>query len=791
MYHRWLTAHPELLEPNRERRIPLHPPAGSIETAPAPEEVRPQQASRLARALAIGTPGDASSRGWFLGLLSLVLAGAALGLQLTLAALLLKDPPANPTEDLSDWGVLYNHPEYDVVLYVAGVALTLGLMVLAAWARGRRPQAAGAPEPVLARLAVAALTTAFFLRQYLSARVAVAAEDPVPGGFLATLAVCALLCLLAMALPARLLSTRADGRLYRALERAGEPEDRGLRLSPLELAVPVLLAALVYVPRWREVAGRVFLEENFLHWDYFIMGPALSFKNGHALGTEIYSAYGLGWPVLFAALSDWVPLSYGRMIQAGSIYSIAYLTGLYLFLRVLGVRPPASLLGTLAAFVPFFLWMYGLVIWRVPNVTPLRWAFDVWCFLALACHYRYRRTGWAIGAGAMLGLAVLFAIDTGAELAVPVAFYWAWMLWVRRGAGMARDLVLSMAAAAVVFLAGAAVASRGTLLRPGFWTGWLEAVLEFGGGFGMLPVATWPPGSTVTGFSVVAGFYLVVAGFAAVRMLSGRAGRTEVFAGILSLYGLVVLVKFLGHSDASIFPRVLTPLAVVGALLASRALDWLRAAGPPSRLLRVAPAGVMVIALLGLALAPRALFVDDFLDYPGWLSTRLAGAPPEGKCLLLEPRDVCGLPAGLPAESFRGIVATLDAVKQAGGTFAVVDETGSLFYLATGTAPFGRYSRIFLATHTKELVSDVQESLAEEAPDFVLVRTKSSRGGWGFESWNSFGLGPDPLTYYPDTWKAMDEVINSGYELEREIEAFQLWRRHGSQVALPPVPASG
>ncbi len=727
-------------------------------------------------------PPQLPSSTYFRYLLGLVFLVAAVGLQIMLTLLLAIPAPEVPTGELSDWGILYVHPEYDVVLYVAGVALTLLAVLAVTLIKSRRTTGASAGAMVL-RFAVATLGTAVVVWRFLGARASVSEGTGIPLSYYLTLALVGAVSVAALGRRADRLSTPIDRWLERLPGATGPVGDPAGRFSVFDLLIPVALVALVYVPTWREVAGRVFQEENFLHWDYFIMGPALSFRNGHALGTDIYSAYGVGWPMVFGALSEWLPLSYGRFIQAGSLYACVYLTGVYVLLRTLRVRPLLAALGTLLAFLPFFLWMYGLTIWRTPNVTPLRWAFDVWCLIALVRHFKSRRRFWAVAAGGLLGMAILFAIDTGFELLVAFAFYWVWLLWAERTRRLPVDLAVSLGAAVVSFLAGAAVASRGTLFQPRFWWGWAEAPLEFGGGFGMLPVGTWPNGNTIVAFSILVALYLVVCGYAFVRMLHRKIGTFELFTGVVSLYGLVVLVKFLGHSDRSIFPRLLTPAVIVVILIAGRGYEYLRQGGlkdrRPGRALRLGSVGLAVAVVMGLAAAPRSLFWEDFLAYPGWVSNRLSGAETQGGCLYLEPRDVCGLPPGLeqPAEEFRAITGVLKGIEDRGETFAVIDETGSLFYVPTESAPFGRYGRIFLATHTKQLVNDMEQDLIDAAPDYILIRTRSARGGMGYEAWNVFGLGPDPASYYNDVWEQLGEIVKSDYRLEQPMLPYELWRR--------------
>ncbi len=129
----------------------------------------------------------------------------------------------------------------------------------------------------------------------------------------------------------------------------------------------MVLVLLIYVPDWRQLAGRFFYEESLFHWDFFSMAPSLAFAHGKALGSDAYSMYGAGWPMLFGGSTRCVPLSYGRMIQIGSLYACIYVTGVYALLRLLIRRTWLAALGTAVILLQFFLWQGSAVIWRFPR----------------------------------------------------------------------------------------------------------------------------------------------------------------------------------------------------------------------------------------------------------------------------------------------------------------------------------------------------------------------------------------------------------------------------------------
>jgi hypothetical protein len=79
------------------------------------------------------------------------------------------------------------------------------------------------------------------------------------------------------------------------------------------------------------ITYQTYISDNFHHWDYFFMGPAVGISHGRALGTDVFSQYGVGWPVLFACLSAVTRINYstcaGVLVLLGTVYFVlCYLT---------------------------------------------------------------------------------------------------------------------------------------------------------------------------------------------------------------------------------------------------------------------------------------------------------------------------------------------------------------------------------------------------------------------------------------------------------------------------------
>lgn len=750
---------------------------------------------RSARLGELEAPETTNPAVYFFSLVGLLALAAAFCIQLLLTALLAVEPPDRNVDELSGWGEFLFFPEWDILFYLVAIlaGLTLGMALVWLWNRRLRDAGGFVSESLLVRqtlvqVLVALAGTGLFLHQFIQAR-AIPPELPTSGFSTSNYVVIAAIALVTLATA---LGARTGGKGSRSFTAfdyldSQDPTGRTGRLwSIWDLVTPVAIGAAIYVPAWRQIAGRVFMEETLMHWDYFAMGPALSYSHGFALGSEVHSAYGLGWPIFFSAISDWVPLSYGRMIQIGSIYAVIYLVGVYLLLRLVVKRPAIAVLGTVLATLPFFVGTEGLTIWRIPNVNVLRWPFDVWCFIALVMYGKSPSRGWAATAGGIVGLAVFFVIDTGMELAAAVAFFWLCVVALGPDRGRRlKDLLISAASALVVLIAGLLIAGRGAIFSIGFVTGWLEAPLEFGGGFGMLPVATFPPSVTIVGLSGIFILCLTQIGYTLTRVLHHRARFFELFAGCIALYALLVLVRFMGHSAGLVFPRLLIPSFLLLTILLDRAAGhtgsyvkhaW--GASVRTRLALALPWVALTAVLVFLVARPNSTVIDGFLAYPNLVSTQIVDSTPEGVCLMTEPKDLCGLPEPMSetAEVFQSIVARLEDLQRDGNTFGVIDETGSLFYLATDTAPYGRYSRAFTATHTKQLLEQLTQALEQDPPDYILTRLPIVLDTAEFAAWSSFGYGPSYRSPYLDTWEALLDVVHRRYELQTEIRPFQIWR---------------
>lgn len=761
----------------------------------SPEEtdsVDPPDTGSRRRLGSLPAPDGVSRRVYFAGLLGPLLLMAALGVQMVLAVVALI-PTADQPDNLTPYGRFLYIADRDLQIFAVSTVVALLLAVASTRIYSRRFDTGGTPAAIGGRLvvhaAVALAAVVLSIAGFLWAREYLRDGSDLPGVYLLFAGGLAAVTVISTFLPAPRRTGSWGSRWERLAESPGEPVAVRLKLSPLDLAVPVILVLLIYVPDWRQLAGRFFYEESLFHWDFFSMAPALAFAHGKALGTDAYSMYGVGWPMLFGGLTRWVPLSYGRMIQIGSLYAGVYLTGAYALLRLLTRRSALAALGVGVILLQLFLWQSSAVIWRFASLTMMRWPFDVWCFIAVLLFWRTGRRVWALAAGAAVGMALLFATDTGLYLAAALTFYW--LATLRLSTDRRKhllDALSSVVVAFVVLIAGLLVASRGGLFTPEFVEGWLQAILEFGGGFAQLPMATAPNAVTVAAFVVLFFCYLTLIGWSLARLIHNRASHFEVFNGFLAVYGLLMLVHFVGRSGDYTPFHLWIPLALIAVNLAGRFWDYAepgfarREMAPfRRRMVRALPfAGVAVVVGLFAVLGPEPMLRQPIKDYPS-LASKLAGAgEPDGLCLIEQPKDLCGLPAHQQptVNHVRAVAARLARIVDQGRTFAVVDETGSLFYLLAGSPSFSRYPRIFIAMYNDEIVEEVKNSLEDPPPDYILTRPLVPDEGkpfYRFWRFATFGMAPGSLHH--ETWEELNEVIRRDYVLDTDMAPFQLYRR--------------
>ena len=680
------------------------------------------------------------------GVVALAVAG---GITALLAGLLFVRPSA--PGPLTIVGRFYVRPEWDVALYSAAGALSVVLLAVFWRLQGTQnawpaPALRGAAQVVIAGVVVAAAVGAF-----LRARTPLlAGQTTVPGKYLvfyvAALAVVGVAALLGRGLPSR-------------RGAAPTPARAPLKVNAVDVLFPAAVVASVFAPAWSRLAGFTYQLDYMLHWDYFAMGPAIAFSHGQALGTDVHVFYGVGWPMLFAALDPVFALSYTQMIAVNVIVSCLYLVGAYVMLRMITHDRAFACVGTLLVLV-FHMFARSAApfapYWGFPSLGILRWSFDVWAFIALLLFQRTGAPRWAAGAGAVVGLAIVFETDTGLYLAVACAAFWACSGFLAAPGRRVRPGLVFAAATGGVTLLGLTIASRGTIVRPAFWAGWLENLGATSSGFSLLPITTEVGGQVVIAFVAMAATYLMLVGRALLLTARRRATAPDVMLGALAFYGYLVLLYFVGRSTPYNLVRASIPFAFVVAILASGATR----SGSRSWPSAARAARILAVAAVAAVLIANPVFRDYQRDLA--VAGTVVGdpLPDDDICLIGEPKDLCGLDPALTqsVDDVRRIADRLRALAPSGAEVAVLDQTGPMFHLASGTEPWGRFSPLFHEMFDQKRLDSVQASFRTSPPEVVVIRA-----------------GEQPL--FADMVSQFRALLVDRFVLDGRIGDFEIWRR--------------
>jgi hypothetical protein len=401
---------------------------------------------------------------------------------------------------------------------------------------------------------------------------------------------------------------------------------------------------------------------------------------------------------------------------------------------------------------------------------------DVWFFIALVFHLRSGRAIWAGVAGALVGLAILFETDTGIYLTIVFVAYWVYSFDITQPpqtpvAARRLSAVVSFVVGALVLLVGLAIASRGTFSRREFWTGWLEPLLSYSGGVGMMPIATAPTGTLLL-FTIIVLVYLGTIGLTGIKWLRRESTPVDVLLGCLATYGLLVLILFVGRSHQSNIFHPSVPFSLVIAIMAARLHQRLRSFNEIPRessgggfwnsLESLSPWCVLGCVVIWLVANPA------FRNYPGVLKALWSNkTASEGLCLLHNPRDVCGLPP-LVAEYLRQFDATVSNLRAgvaAGQTVAILDDADTIFYLAISAPPWLRYSPCFPAITRRSELAALQQALVARGPQRVMIRANGLHAQAG-------------LYNEEDVWHAVHQTVESCYRLDSTTGIFEIWKRN-------------
>jgi hypothetical protein len=290
-------------------------------------------------------PSGIDPKRYFLCLLGPLTLGLSVGIQITITALLFLGPASRMdlAARLTEHGQRLFRPEHDIVIYAAGAAFTLFMvwvMVLYWRAKLAGTEAVEAPEFMRAAALLEALLAAssmivyvfllcsgWFRRDFLTAPSSLRPPTSKTDA-LRLLVPCAVALICA--------AFELQYGLRDSAKCASQVELWRLRLGRiLCYAAPLFIILVLGVPpaAWDYLAGQFLGSDMCHHLNFFMMGPAIAFSHGRAFGTEIYSQYGIGWPLLGSELSHFSALTFGNLIGMEITYGCVYYVALFFLLR--------------------------------------------------------------------------------------------------------------------------------------------------------------------------------------------------------------------------------------------------------------------------------------------------------------------------------------------------------------------------------------------------------------------------------------------------------------------------
>jgi hypothetical protein len=444
--------------------------------------------------------------------------------------------------------------------------------------------------------------------------------------------------------------------------------------------------------------------------------------------------------MLLAQASTIAPLTYKMAVHFAVVFGCAYFLVVFVFLRLLLKNAPWALAGLLLAlFLQLFSGSRESPKWIWPSSTVLRSSLDM-VFLVVCLTYARRNWTWlGLPAGALLGLVILFGIDTGVYL---TAAFVAFLLAVPRlqisAIGSRRTWLFALLAVvglAGTLIPGLAIASRGTLLQSAFWRGWIESLLEYGGGLGQLPVGLalglW---TDYLFFSMEILVYLFFVSSALEKSLRKSLSPESLMLGTIALYGLGTMTIFIGRSH----PFNLYHPSIPFCILLTSAFAWtgvelggrLEAARPAPgapllrATLRTVPWACVYLALIAVCAN------GNFQQYPNllhWSSCDRPVARPLDNYLFAQRRDAL-LPEALRPEvqRFAAITDELMQLSEGGrNSIAVIDIAETYYLVQADLKPYFRYSPLLASLYFKEQVDLIDRQLADHPPAYVLIPDKA------------------------------------------------------------------
>jgi len=257
------------------------------------------------------------------------------------------------------------------------------------------------------------------------------------------------------------------------------------------------IGLIIFVPDHARVLARMYVGEQFHHYDDFIMAPGWAALNGHILDWDQISEYGTGMPYILSKIAAWMGgFSYEHVFLIIMTMTMVYYIVLFWFSQYW--------FNSIALGLAVMLWgirvqmfhpgTYPFVL-TYPSATVVRYFFDIFVMFTIYRHLQSGRQIWLLAAGALSGFSVFYVDSTGVFLLAAFYAYLACLLMMPYTRRMLYQKREDLAALGVYVLLPLLVAllffgrvAGEHLLTSQFWHNFSETVEYFLSGIGTYPI---------------------------------------------------------------------------------------------------------------------------------------------------------------------------------------------------------------------------------------------------------------------------------------------------------------
>jgi hypothetical protein len=334
-----------------------------------------------------------------------------------------------------------------------------------------------------------------------------------------------------------------------------------------------LILVILYIPNPEASVARMFLGEQFHHFDLALMATGWAFQSGTLINLETLSQYGFGMPIVMSQLAKILGgFSYENVFRILSGLCIVYfLIWYFLFKAWFGSRVLALCAVLTAVRLQMFHTGAMPLVFTYPMATVWRFWFDVIFFILIFLHVRAPRRRLLFAAAVVCGAALYHMIDTGVYL---TATFYAYLImhavlkdlrqhlcrsWTQ--AHIPAILVILPFVSALLFFW---LTHGRFVLMSAFWLNMFEFIRHYLGGFSVSPI--YETLKQRFFFSSAVGFliplvYLWTVLYVGTRIFLGKS--RELFLVVIGVYGLVTYNYYVGHSAESSYYVFAMPFVAI------------------------------------------------------------------------------------------------------------------------------------------------------------------------------------------------------------------------------------